>query len=98
MYVDEDGRVQLCASQMGRLAKPLLEYTAQDLREQSRTHKGCEEGCSVGCAFRCSLVDDNKLAFLRAVVKGYLRGTLSNNGRRRPHAGPLAAEPALGDD
>ncbi len=98
MYVDEDGLVQLCASQMGRLAKPLLDYTARDLKEQSQSRKGCEEGCSVGCAYRCSLVDDDKPAFLKAVVKGYLKGTMFNNGRKRHATPPLAAEPALGDD
>lgn len=99
LYVDEDGLVQLCASQMGRLAKPLLEYTSQDLREHSRTYKGCEEGCSVGCAYRCSLVDEDKPAFLKAVLRGYLKGTMFDNGRRRARAGtPVAPEPALGEE
>lgn len=98
LYVDEDGLVQLCASQMGRLAKPLLEYTVRDLREQSLTYKGCEEGCSVGCAYRCSLVDESKPAFLKAVIRGYLRGTMFDNGRRRGRAPRVAAEPALSDE
>lgn len=98
LYVDEDGLVQLCASQMGRLAKPLLEYTVRDLREQSRTYKGCEEGCSVGCAYRCSLVDESKPAFLKAVIRGYLKGTMFDNGRRRGRAPRVATEPALGDE
>lgn len=98
LYVDEDGKVQLCASQMGRLTKPLLDYTPHDLKEQSRVAKGCEEGCSVGCAFRCSLIDDDKPAFVRAILKGYLKGTMFNNGRRRAPGRPLAAQPGLGDD
>lgn len=88
LYVDEHGKVQLCASQMGRLDKPLEDYTAADLKEQSRTYKGCEEGCSVGCAYRASLVDNDKPAFLRAVIRGYLRGTMFDNGRRRPASAP----------
>jgi MoaA/NifB/PqqE/SkfB family radical SAM enzyme len=93
LYVDEHGNVQLCASQLGRLVKPIAEYTAADLKEQSSTYKGCEEGCSVGCAFRCSLVDDDKPAFAKAVLKGYLRGTMLNNGRRRtpPSTTPATA-------
>jgi MoaA/NifB/PqqE/SkfB family radical SAM enzyme len=83
LYVDENGLVQWCASQMGRLAKPLEEYTKADIRRQSRLKKGCEEGCSVGCAYRCSLLDNDKLAFGRAVLKGYLTGTMFDNGRRR---------------
>lgn len=94
LYVDEHGKVQLCASQMGRLGKPLEEYTAADLKEHSRTEKGCEEGCSVGCAFRCSLVDNDKPAFLKALLRGYVRGTMFDNGRRR-RAAPAAPSPEL---
>lgn len=82
LYVDEFGKVQLCASQLGRLGKPIEEYTAADLKEHSQTDKGCEEGCSVGCAYRCSLVDNDKPQFIRSVLKGYVRGTMFNNGRR----------------
>ncbi len=98
LYVDEQGLVQLCASQMGRLARPLNEYTKADLAEQSRTHKGCEEGCSVGCAFRCSLLDNDKPAFATAVLRGYRRGTIKDNGRSPEQPGALAPEPVLTDD
>jgi MoaA/NifB/PqqE/SkfB family radical SAM enzyme len=99
MYVDENGDVQLCASQPGRLGKPLLEYTKADLDANAKTYKGCEEGCSVGCAFRCSLVDNDRPEFLRSVARGALRGTLFDNGRKkRPAAPKLTPEPALGDD
>ena len=82
LYVDEFGKVQLCASQMGRLGKSIEEYSAQDMKEQSRTYKGCEEGCSVGCAYRCSLIDNDKAGFVKAIAKGYLRGTMSDSGMR----------------
>jgi MoaA/NifB/PqqE/SkfB family radical SAM enzyme len=99
MYVDENGEVQLCASQPGRLGKPLLEYTKADLDANAKTYKGCEEGCSVGCAFRCSLVDDDKPAFLKAVARGAVRGTIFDNSRRRSQTAPkFKPEPALGDD
>jgi len=88
LYVDEAGKVQLCASQMGRLGKPIEEYTVDDLNEQSRTYKGCEEGCSVGCAFRCSLLDNDKPEFVRSVIKGYLKGTMFNNGHKRQGSFP----------
>jgi len=90
--------VELCASQMGRLGKPIEEYTANDLNQQSKTRKGCEEGCSVGCAYRCSLLDNDKPEFVRALLKGYLRGTMFDNGRRRRPAGVVAPQPALSDD
>lgn len=93
MYVDEHGKVQLCASQLGRLAKPIEEYTRTDLNEQASTRKGCEEGCSVGCAFRCSILDNDKPAFVRALFKGYARGTMFDNGRRKA-APQLRGKPA----
>ena len=98
LYVDEFGNVQLCASQLGRLGKPILEYTSTDLREQSKTHKDCEEGCSVGCAFRCSLVDNDKPQFVKSLLKGFVKGTLRDNSRRRLRPAPIRAGPALGDD
>ena len=70
MYVDEHGKVQLCASQLGRLGTPIEEYTKADLDKNAENYKGCEEGCSVGCAFRCSLVDNDKPAFVKAVAQG----------------------------
>jgi len=94
LYVDEHGNVQLCASQLGRMEKPIEEYTKADLDANSKTAKGCEEGCSVGCAFRCSLVDDDKPAFVRAVIKGAARGTLFDNGRRKPKRPALKPEAA----
>ena len=98
LYVDEHGDVQLCASQLGRLQKPIVEYTQDDLNASAKTKKGCEEGCSVGCAFRCSLVDNDKPAFLKAVVRGATRGTLFDNSRRKQKSPKLRPEPALGDD
>jgi hypothetical protein len=99
--VDEHGKVQLCASQMGRLGTPIEEYTSKDLDEQARTYKGCEEGCSVGCAFRCSLLDNDKPQFIQSVLKGYVKGTMSNNGRRRQGTtvgAPLPGTAGVSDD
>ena len=98
LYIDEFGNVQLCASQLGRLDKPLEEYTARDLKEQSGTYKNCEEGCSVGCAYRCSLVDNDKPQFVKSVLKGFVKGTLRDSSRRRLRTAPVQARPALGDD
>ncbi len=98
LYVDEFGKVQLCASQLGRLGTPIEEYTAADLQEHSKTSKGCEEGCSVGCAYRCSLVDNDKPQFVRSVLKGFVKGTLRDNSRKRQPATGVRPEPALSDD
>jgi hypothetical protein len=97
LYIDEHGDVQLCASQLGRFQKPVTEYTKADLDANAKTHKGCEEGCSVGCAFRCSLVDNDKPAFVRAVIKGATRGTLFDSSRRTQKTARLRATPAPGE-
>ncbi len=101
LYVDEHGKVQLCASQMGRLGKPIEEYTTQDLNEHANTYKGCEEGCSVGCAFRCSLLDDDKPQFVRSLIKGYVKGTMLDNGRKRStrvHGTPVPEVARVSDE
>jgi MoaA/NifB/PqqE/SkfB family radical SAM enzyme len=98
LYVDEFGKVQLCASQLGRLGKPIAEYTVADLKEHSQTYKDCEEGCSVGCAFRCSLVDNDRPQFVKAVLKGFVKGTLKDSSRKRPTATRVRPEPALSDE
>jgi MoaA/NifB/PqqE/SkfB family radical SAM enzyme len=79
LYVDEFGRVQYCASQRGRLNKPITEYTWNDIRTESGKRKGCEEGCAVDCVFRASQVDNDKLALVRALFKGP-----SMNGEGKP--------------
>ena len=83
---------------MCRRDRPITEYTTADLNANAKTKKGCEEGCSVGCAFRCSLVDNDKPAFLMAAVRGITRGTLFDNSRRAQKSPKLRPEPALGDD
>ncbi|MFQ5814425.1 MAG: radical SAM protein [Anaerolineae bacterium] len=82
LYVDEFGKVQLCATQLGRLDKPVEEYTQEDVRVQSETYKGCESGCTMLCSYRCSAIDNDKPALVKALAKGYLKGTLSDNGLR----------------
>ena len=72
LYIDEFGKVQLCASQRGRLNKPVLEYTWDDIREQSEKAKGCEGGCSVDCVFRASQVDNDKVGLIGALAKNFL--------------------------
>jgi MoaA/NifB/PqqE/SkfB family radical SAM enzyme len=99
LYIDENGDVQMCASQMNRknFVKQIVDYTPADLSRNAKTAKGCEEGCSVGCAFRCSLIDNDKPAMVRAITKGALRGTIFNNGHKRARAPKLAEAAALED-
>ena len=88
VYVDEFGNAQYCASQRGRLNKPILEYTRKDIDEQRKLKKGCETGCSVFCVYRASKVDNDLPSVAKAVLKGVRNKTIQlpfskgNGGRR----------------
>ncbi len=73
LYVDEFGHAQFCSAQRGRLGKPIVDYTWDDLRANSKTHKSCEAGCSLLCHYRDSAVDNQPLLALTTVLKGLTR-------------------------
>ena len=79
LYVDEFGKVQYCATQLGRLDKPVEEYSIDDVRRESRTHKGCESGCSMLCSYRCSVIDNDRVGTAKSLLKGYLKGNMSDS-------------------
>jgi|SRR5690242_118934 len=58
LYVDEFGKAQFCSAQRGRLDKPIIQYTRDDLRTYGRMSKGCEEGCALLCVYRGSVLED----------------------------------------
>jgi hypothetical protein len=76
--VDEFGNVQFCSAQRGRLNKPVVEYTEQDIKRQASAYKGCEEGCSLLCAYRASAFDNQPLKVLGAALR------LARHAVRRP--------------
>src|SRR5689334_6125460 len=49
IYVCEDGLVHYCSQQRGYPAKPLAEYTTDDIRREYLTVKGCAPHCTVSC-------------------------------------------------
>jgi MoaA/NifB/PqqE/SkfB family radical SAM enzyme len=57
LYVCEDGLVHYCSQQRGYPAKPLLEYTREDIRREYRTAKGCAPRCTVACVHQISYFD-----------------------------------------
>ncbi len=61
LYVDEFGKAQFCSAQRGRLDKPIVEYTRDDLRAYGRLPKGCEEGCALLCVYRASVFENRPL-------------------------------------
>ncbi len=57
LYICEDGLVHYCSQQRGYPAKPLLEYTVQDIRREFVTEKGCAPHCTVSCVHQTSYMD-----------------------------------------
>jgi MoaA/NifB/PqqE/SkfB family radical SAM enzyme len=74
LYVDEDGIVELCSGQRGRIRKAITDYRQADLDAHRNVRKGCERGCSILCAYRDSMLDDDPAALLRSMLRGFRKG------------------------
>jgi MoaA/NifB/PqqE/SkfB family radical SAM enzyme len=57
MYICEDGLVHYCSQQRGYPAKPLNEYTQDDIRREYLTEKACAPYCTVSCVHYVSYFD-----------------------------------------
>jgi len=57
LYICEDGLVHYCSQQRGYPAKPLAEYTVEDIRREYRTAKSCAPRCTVACVHQISYID-----------------------------------------
>jgi MoaA/NifB/PqqE/SkfB family radical SAM enzyme len=57
LYICEDGLVHYCSQQRGYPAKPLAEYTRDDIRREFRTAKSCAPRCTVACVHQVSYID-----------------------------------------
>ena len=57
LYICEDGLVHYCSQQRGYPAKPLRDYTVQDVRREFVTEKGCAPHCTVSCVHQTSYMD-----------------------------------------
>jgi MoaA/NifB/PqqE/SkfB family radical SAM enzyme len=57
LYICEDGLVHYCSQQRGYPAKPLSQYTVDDIRREYRTAKSCAPRCTVACVHQISYVD-----------------------------------------
>ncbi|MGH8093782.1 MAG: radical SAM protein [Chthoniobacterales bacterium] len=58
LYIDEFGNVNWCSQTRTVWSKPLMDYTAADLREQFYAYKSCNETCTLGCARSSSQLDN----------------------------------------
>jgi len=57
LYICEDGLVHYCSQQRGYPAKPLAEYTFEDMRREYNTKKACAPFCTVSCVHQISYFD-----------------------------------------
>jgi len=57
LYICEDGLVHYCSQQRGFPAKPLEEYTVEDIRREYVTQKSCAPFCTISCVHQISYFD-----------------------------------------
>lgn len=57
LYICEDGLVHYCSQQRGYPAKPLEQYTTEDVRREYLTEKACAPYCTVSCVHQISYFD-----------------------------------------
>jgi MoaA/NifB/PqqE/SkfB family radical SAM enzyme len=58
LYICENGLVHYCSQQRGYPAKPLMEYTVEDIRREYRTTKECAPRCTVACVHQVGYIDN----------------------------------------
>jgi MoaA/NifB/PqqE/SkfB family radical SAM enzyme len=57
LYICEDGLVHYCSQQRGFPAKPLEEYTVEDIKREYITQKSCAPFCTISCVHQISYFD-----------------------------------------
>ena len=57
IYICENGLVHYCMAQRGYPAKPLAEYTQEDIDRESKAPKPCAPYCTIFCVHRVALLD-----------------------------------------
>lgn len=57
LYICEDGLVHYCSQQRGYPAKPLEQYSLDDIRREYLTEKGCSPYCTVSCVHQSAVLD-----------------------------------------
>ena len=57
LYICEDGLVHYCSQQRGFPAKPLADYSVEDIRREYITQKSCAPLCTVSCVHQISYFD-----------------------------------------
>jgi MoaA/NifB/PqqE/SkfB family radical SAM enzyme len=57
LYVCENGLVHWCSQQRGNPAKPLRDYSVEDIRREYYSEKYCAPHCTISCVHQISYID-----------------------------------------
>jgi MoaA/NifB/PqqE/SkfB family radical SAM enzyme len=57
LYICENGLVHWCSQQRGTPAKPLQDYTKDDVRREYYSEKYCAPHCTISCVHQISYID-----------------------------------------
>lgn len=57
LYICENGLVHWCSQQRGTPAKPLKDYTVDDIRREYVSEKYCAPHCTISCVHQISYID-----------------------------------------
>ncbi len=102
LYICEDGLVHYCSQQRGFPAKPLAEYTLEDVRREFHTEKRCAPHCTVSCVHIISAIDawrapqqaeqgcPQGVEAVRDIERSHMPGTPIPQPTRRPSARPAS--------
>ena len=84
LYICEDGLVHYCMAQRGYPAKPLAQYTQEDIDRESKTPKSCAPYCTIFCVHRIALVDQIRTDPAKALATLFPAAEPGTEGTRPP--------------
>jgi MoaA/NifB/PqqE/SkfB family radical SAM enzyme len=84
LYICEDGLVHYCMAQRGCPAKPLAEYTQEDIDREAKTPKACAPYCTIFCVHRIALLDQIRTDPRKALATLFPGGNGGTDGARPP--------------
>lgn len=84
LYICEDGLVHYCMAQRGYPAKPLAQYTQEDIDRETKAPKACAPYCTIFCVHRIALVDQIRTDPRKAIATLFPPAEPGQEGARPP--------------
>lgn len=85
LYICEFGLVHYCMAQRGYPAKPLEEYTQEDIDRESKAPKSCAPYCTIFCIHRVALLDKLRVNPREALAQLFPAPGIDNQGSKQAH-------------